>query len=1258
MPTFDQRDRYATGGLGDALLDAPIEDEAPDWFSETLPAVLQREHTLGSLYARLKAPSPEYGIQTPAFNPFNDIAGYEEHAWDFIDSDSAEDMNMVKHRIDLERRRTEVVYQGGAMTALTLLAAGVMDPINLIPVGGAAVKAYRGGNLLKGALLTAAAGAGGMTAAEVAFHSTQLDRTLTESSFNVGGATVLSGILGGAVGLLTRGQMRALGKLIEDDLSGRPPKSAIAGGSGELTQLEAESRTLRAALGEPNPRQLSAEDLKLKDIIPGTEKLGVLGKLSPQVRAMTSGTAVGRAIVEMLTEVPFIHERNAKGLTTGGVRIARTEPTGVQGARGTAKLGAAPTPTDLARFTEAAEARAVAFQNRVGRPISDAEASKLTRDLAKQLAKPVGDVAADLKAAKSAVRAAERRIESLKPKAKELVKEGIVGKGAPFRTATLAREAAKADLEAAATALENLQLQSDLGAQAAAREVALGPFRVGDEVEVLAFRGDEGSKQALVRGPDGTEEWVPIENLLADATHGFERKAVHGETQATEEFGRPIVLEDEGAVAVETKVKHSFGKLGLAYEKGRDAFLDYKRAATGRDLKSFALLRFAIADARSPFAGKRPLDLSNMSYKQFMEQVGKALRNNDAHPIPQVVTAAKAKREFFDELLERAIAVKLLPKGLDSKTAPSYLTRVWNVKALINTRARFLQVTESWLRREHPDLTGGEAEVVARDIHSKLIGHNGGRIPYDMEISSASPLSHRTFTIEDRLVEEWLESDADMIAEYYWRTVAPDVALSEVFGDPGMSNAFKALDDEYGLKLDLLGQARAADEITAKELSDASEYVTAERAAVRRDIEAMRDRVRGTYAAPENPNSMPVRVSRFARASNLLAQGGGFVISSLADIGRPVMIHGLSRTMKHAIVPMIRDFKGFRLAREELKLAGIGWEVILDSRSVSLYDLGSQYRGLTVGEEAVRAAASKMSVANLLAPWNTAAKQWAGVVTQGRMLTAIRQFAEATESGKPISKKLAKEMGYLRQQRISEKDALGIAAEFGKFGQDREGLFLANSLDWEDRRLAELFNGATVSEVDRIIVTPGVGDRPLWMSSELGKTLTQYKSFSVAATNRVFLSGLQQRDAAVASGTLLSLGMGGFIYALKEMEKGNELSDDLATWAAEMADRSGIFGVLSEVSQVGAKAFGFAGTTRYSSRNVVGSLMGPSFGSAGTLVELAGAVGRGEITQADTNNVKRLLWYHQLFYTRGLFDKMAEGVNEALDIPEKSRGRR
>ena len=56
---------------------------------------------------------------------------------------------------------------------------------------------------------------------------------------------------------------------------------------------------------------------------------------------------------------------------------------------------------------------------------------------------------------------------------------------------------------------------------------------------------------------------------------------------------------------------------------------------------------------------------------------------------------------------------------------------------------------------------------------------------------------------------------------------------------------------------------------------------------------------------------------------------------------------------------------------------------------------------------------------------------------------------------------------------------------------------------WTNAIAVRKFRNALNQNVDRIIITPGFGDRALWTSTELGSLITQFKGYAQGAMVRL-----------------------------------------------------------------------------------------------------------------------------------------------------------
>jgi len=73
-----------------------------------------------------------------------------------------------------------------------------------------------------------------------------------------------------------------------------------------------------------------------------------------------------------------------------------------------------------------------------------------------------------------------------------------------------------------------------------------------------------------------------------------------------------------------------------------------------------------------------------MGFGEFLDEVGRAMRSGDQHPIPQVQTAAEHLRKtVFDKIKQDAIDVGLFDDSLNLDNAASYFTRVYNDEKIL-----------------------------------------------------------------------------------------------------------------------------------------------------------------------------------------------------------------------------------------------------------------------------------------------------------------------------------------------------------------------------------------------------------------------------------------------------------------------------------------------------------------------------------------------------------------------------------------------
>jgi hypothetical protein len=251
------------------------------------------------------------------YDPFasNELEGYEMFAESFVDSTSKFKTGEIKMVIDQELMDRDTLSSSGFTGFVAQVAAGFTDPIYLPLMLTGIGEARAMGSALKAGVSTAAIGAAAEIPAELAKHATQETRTLEESAFNIGGAAILSGLLGGAVKGLSNKQFKDLSKKAE-----------------EMNDQD-------LSMGAAQVSKSSMEDLELVNAA-GLQHWGV----SPLVRTQTSPSLHVRTLAASMMETPLVSKGNIEGKSTtpvGGsveTRIKRWDSGLVEGLEDTRRF--------------------------------------------------------------------------------------------------------------------------------------------------------------------------------------------------------------------------------------------------------------------------------------------------------------------------------------------------------------------------------------------------------------------------------------------------------------------------------------------------------------------------------------------------------------------------------------------------------------------------------------------------------------------------------------------------------------------------------------------------------------------------------------------------------------------------------------------------------------------------------------------------------------------------------------------------------
>lgn len=648
---------------------------------------------------------------------------------------------------------------------------------------------------------------------------------------------------------------------------------------------------------------------------------------------------------------------------------------------------------------------------------------------------------------------------------------------------------------------------------------------------------------------------------------------------------------------------------------------------------------------------------------EFREAVGGAMRRGDDDADPFIASVAKDWRaNVFDPLKEAAIKAKLLPEDVSVETAASYFSRMWNRNKLVAQEGRFKQIVAGWLERQAPkwaeefdretlakaakltddklkewettrrierDARFGSPKDTIRDIvdevYNTLTGRTGPGVRSEfVTVKSRGPLKERTFNIPDHLVEDFLESDVDIVGRRYTRIMGADVEMAGKFGSTDMAEQIQKIREDYARLRSGLTDEKALSKLGEQETADI------------RDIEALRDLLRGTRI--ESPIERNYgRIFRMANMVNYIRAMGEVVWASLTDAVRPAMVHGLAQYME-TVPKLLAGAKGVKLSVGEAKRAGNIAETVLAHRLGTIAEIIDPYASRSPVEALLENGTNVASKWNGIRIWTDMMKAVASVMTQDRIIKGVLEFGGIKQ----------KERAYLAYLGIDESMAERIAKQFSAHGETVDGVKVANTESWTDPVAVRTYRAAMNKDVDSIIVMRGVADVPLFAQTPTGRLLLQFKTFALASHQRILLRGLQEDQSRFLGGMVAMTTMGMLITYLKAVsgnrtEKQSNFFDNPGWWIGEGLDRSGVLSIPMEIANTFERATGLnpikspmkmfdedsAQSQKMQNRNEVGALLGPSAGLAQDIMNAGGIpkrVAEGEeITQGQKNAAERLL---------------------------------
>lgn len=650
---------------------------------------------------------------------------------------------------------------------------------------------------------------------------------------------------------------------------------------------------------------------------------------------------------------------------------------------------------------------------------------------------------------------------------------------------------------------------------------------------------------------------------------GMMQKKVRGQQEAMDQ-------------SVETTFRTTYlSRLLESVRHGDEAYLSYRgRSIPQSDSRrAFEMMKMNLGDT---FRGS-----TELTEVQFRQRIGMAMRRGDADAMNDsassyVTQAARGYRDVFNFIKEQAQSVRLFEKqlmadieaariaenaaevtrlekmlsklqmeGVTPNTAPSYLPRIYRVDRIMENPERFLSIIESYAKAQLR-MSPKEAKQFANDVLDTVTRQR----PYlDLEgatdgldwVKRASGVQARTLEIPDEMIEEFLESDIETLMRHHVKTMGMDIEIARRYGDVNMQSVLDDVAAEYKKLMDEAPNPEARAELARALERDI------------RDIRGLRDRLRGTYGASKDPHAMSSRAVRVMKSFNVLSGMGSAMVSSVPDVARIVMVEGLSNAYRKGFMALFDEQAAIinRMSKNELSKAAVGVDATLGLRAHAMSDVGDLFGSRYGLERGLNKATGMFFFFNGLNLWNQALKEMAGNVTMLRMTESIM---------KPWNKLSAADKEKLLKNGIDQQDHMRMQKLIKDNGEQINGEWLPNTDGWTDGTMRLKFRNALNQNVERIIITPGAGDRALWTSTEFGSLMTQFKSYGQGAMVRMATAGLQEKDGAFWQGAFLIVGMAAIINEIKRAQYGIDKEEDFDQKLINAVDRSGILGWAMDVN--------------------------------------------------------------------------------------------
>ena len=394
--------------------------------------------------------------------------------------------------------------------------------------------------------------------------------------------------------------------------------------------------------------------------------------------------------------------------------------------------------------------------------------------------------------------------------------------------------------------------------------------------------------------------------------------------------------------------------------------------------------------------------------------------------------------------------------------------------------------------------------------------------------------------------------------------------------------------------------------------------------------------------------------------------GPGFMIGSFTDFAQKALVNGFhadSALLMRNAADMFRD-----VSKSELTTIVAHLENMMqNNRALSLSNieqerlpgaLGQQgsrtYAATNLVSRAANSLTNGVSIYSGMQWWNTRGKLTALNAMQHHLVKDIGDYesvlAKATAGDLKAQKLISKYASF----DLGRENMALIKKMIDKYPPvNNKGVF---ELDWhrwheagpEGDQAVKSLTAAMMRNANQAITTPGLGEKPLFMSNPVFKTIFQFQTFGFVSVPKTILPAIQRgmnyKDAEILLYLAYVSALGSMVLVAKDLIRDGEVKERTETeWAYDIFDRAGLTNYLSQptaaVWAIVTSMAGYPSTPgRYGNAPISGLLGGPGLGVADRLATGVRGAFEGDIDKA-AKNLGKALPYRQMF---GVLSQIAE----------------